>query len=192
MAAMKPARIALALSLTVVVVAVALNASANHIDVTDPNDSPGRLDISRVQVVGTIRRPIWKETTFREWSNRHIYERGFLLVFLDTFGTNQRPDYYALIHSVGTRLTAELFRDRQNKRDFRVSFLDVWRADRRSASVRVPLRKLRFGEQRVEYTWFARTVYSGFQECSNICFDSAPNGQPIIEPRPGVTPSPSP
>jgi hypothetical protein len=190
MAPMKAGRIALALTVAVVVAVVALNASANHIDVDDPNDSPGRLDIERVQVAGTRRRPIWKVITFREWSNRHVHERGFLLVFLDTFGTNSRPDYYALMHSTGTRLTAELFRDRKNKGDYRVSFLDAWRAGRQSASVRIPLRKLRLGEQRVEYTWFARTVYSGFNKCSNICFDSAPNGDPVIEPRPGVTPSP--
>ena len=85
-------------------VALPLLASARHLDVQDPNDTRGLLDVRRVQVVGTDR-PRFTVLTFGRWTTADIYDRGFLLVYLDTFG-DERFDYYALLRSVGGSMKA--------------------------------------------------------------------------------------
>jgi hypothetical protein len=167
---------------------VPILADARHIDVTDGNDVRGLLDIRRVKTFGDTR-PGFKVDTFSGWSNRDIFERGFILVFFDTFGT-KRSDYYALARSTPTRMVASLYRDRQYKRDYKVASAGVWRASRRSVTIQVRLGKMNFGSNRVVYRWYAETLLTG-NRCRRVCLDFAPNNDVVTEPRPGVTPTPT-
>ncbi len=58
--------------------------------------------------------------TFHDWSVERIFDRGYFLIRLDTFG-GERYDYYALARSTGFRMKATLVRDRRSKPDFKVA-----------------------------------------------------------------------
>jgi hypothetical protein len=190
MAAVRTARLTLALVLVAVIAVMPLMAGANHMDVQDPNDTRGQLDIKRVEVHGTGLIPLWKVITGRSWSSSEIFEKGFVLIFFDTFGTN-RFDYYALARSTGRQMVATLYRNPKGKRDRKVSRLHDWRSTTRSLSVRIPLKKMRLGEGRLDYRWYAQTLFTG-NHCRAVCFDFAPNNDAVVEPRPDVTPTLSP
>ena len=184
------------LGLVSVVVALAttagllFSASASHLPVADPDDTRGLLDISRVEVEGT-NRPKWKVITFPRWSTAEIFDYGYALVLIDTFN-GQRPDYYILVGSLGSRLYADLFRDRESKKDVHVSALSLLgRADDRSFYVRLPLKKMKVGEQRTFFRWRIETLFTG-DRCHNVCFDKAPDTGLVSEPLPLPTTSPSP
>jgi hypothetical protein len=170
-------------------IAVPLLAGART-PLRDPNDTTGPLDVRRVVVKTAGAKPVWRIETGPRWTVRSLRDRGYVLVFLDTFGT-QRPDYYALIRSDGRRLRGSLLRDRVGKRDRHVSWLDVWRKDRSSVSLRVPLRKSRVGKRRDAYSWSVQTLMTT-PRCRRICFDGVPNRGTVEEPlRPAPAPSPS-
>jgi hypothetical protein len=182
------ARLVLALVVAATVVVVPFLARARHVDVTDKNDVRGLLDIRRVHTFGS-EKPGFKVYTYNSWTNRGIFERGFVLVFIDVRGT-KRSDYYALARSTPTRVVATLYRDRQYKRDRKVGSVRVWRASSRSITFQVPLRKMNFGPTRRVYRWYVETLFTG-RRCRRVCFDFAPNRDVVTEPRPGATPSPT-
>ena len=183
---MKRAVIALAILATL---ALPLFAAAGDSSVHDPDDTKGRLDIRRVDFEGH-KRPRWTVFTWRRWHSRDIFDQGYILVRLDSFG-GTRFDYYALIRSVGHGLTAGLFRDPRHHPDTRLSGLKVWRPDRHSIKLRLRLSKLHFGGSRSFYRWAVETIFSN-HNCPRTCFDSAPGHGAIKEPRPGVTPTSTP
>lgn len=183
-------RTRVALALVVLFTAlVPVWVSASHVDVVDADDTRGPLDIRRVDVRGETR-PTWKVTTWSRWTVQKIWDRGYVLVYLDTFGTT-RYDYYALVRSNGYRMNGVLFRDRLGKPDRRISRLRTWRANRRSVSVRVPLTKVRIGERRRHYSWYVQTLMTS-KRCRRVCFDRAPDAVGVIEPLPDATPTPTP
>jgi hypothetical protein len=161
-----------------VTVALSGLASAHHVDVTDPDDVDGVLDLRRVSLYG--KPPVWSLKTRRPWRARTIWDRGFLLVALDTFGS-ARYDYYALIRSDGRRLRAALWRDRSRKKDYRVTWLKTWRPDRRRVKVRLPLRTMTFGKRRRFYRWYSQTLLTG-PDCRRTCIDVAPDRSGVREP----------
>lgn len=181
-------RFVLALVIAATAVVVPLVSRANHVDVTDEDDVRGLLDIRRVEAVG-VRKPSFKVNTYGWWTTREMFERGFVLVFFDVSGT-ERSDYYALARSTGSGVVATLHRDRPHKPDYQVSLLNAWRVGNRSISIKVPLRKMNFGNARVFYRWYAETLFTG-NRCRRVCFDFAPNNDTVTEPRPGTTPSPT-
>jgi hypothetical protein len=152
--------------------------NAHHLDVRDGNDVDGVLDIRRVAIYG--HPPTWSIVTRGRWRARSIWDRGFMLVAFNTFGS-ARYDYYALIRSTGRRLRADLYRDRARKRDYKVSSLKTWRPDRRSVKVRVPLDKMSFGSKRSYYRWFAQSLLTG-PDCRRTCIDLAPDRSGVREP----------
>jgi hypothetical protein len=154
-------------------------AHARPVTVPDPNDARGALDIRRVRKLGD-ERPLWRINTYRRWRATRIYDRGYLLVYLDTFG-GEHFDYRALVYVDRARVKARLFRDRARKRDFRVSYLDAWRRGLRSASVRIPLRKTIIPEARESYRWYVQTLFSGTR-CRRVCYDLAPGREGVEEP----------
>lgn len=183
----------LAVALAVVASVTGLIAAASHVAVPDADDTRGLLDISAVRMRGD-EEPKWKVTTYRRWRIVDIFDIGFGFIHFDSFGSS-RFDYYALIRSNGFRLKAMLYRDRIEKRDYAVADLDVWRSDRRSFTVRVPLRLLRVGTGRAAYGWQAQTAFTS-RRCRRVCFDLAPDTGSIVEPLPAplptATPSPTP
>ena len=170
------------------VASVALFAYAGP-NVDDPNDTGGQLDIRRVDFDGESR-PRFKTITFATWTVDRIHDRGFVLVYFDSRG-GQRFDFYALARSNGKEIVARLYRDRRQKKDVIASDLDAWRTNKRSVTIRVPIAKLRVGEQRAFYRWYVQTLFTG-PSCKQVCFDKVPNGEPITQPLPGATPTPTP
>lgn len=165
-----------------------LLASARHLDVRDPDDTRGLLDMSRVEISGTRNEPRWSVSTFASWSVQDVWDSGFVLVRVDTFGTS-RADYYAMVRSNGRDLVAHLFRDHERRRDRRLRALQATRSDRRNVTIAIDLRRLKRRDSRV-YAWFVQTLFSS-DNCRDICIDRAPDRGAISEPGPGPSPSPT-
>lgn len=155
----------------------------------DPNDARGKLDVRRVEVVGT-GRVRYKVDTYPSWKVADVRDRGFVLIFFDTFGGN-RFDYYVLVRSTGKKMNATLWRDRRRKRDFKVTSVAAWRPGPRSVSVRVPTGRMKWPETRAFYRWRVQTLFMG-RNCRRVCFDLVPDQGAVTVHRPGATPSPSP
>lgn len=160
-------------------------AQADHRSVSDGPDARGPLDVRRVDHSGG-GWPKWKITTFNKWSRRRILDQGFVMVYLDTFGS-KRHDYYALVWADKDRIRATLMRDREYKSDFPVTGLRVWRPSTQSVRLVVPLHKMRVAANRATYNWYVQSLWSG-EKCKQVCFDWAPNigsrGLGIEEPLP--------
>jgi hypothetical protein len=185
---LRPPSIAfVAAGIAVVLSWTSLFAEAGHVPVMDPRDSDGRLDVRRTDVLGTDR-PRWKIATYGSWSARGIWDKGFVLVRLDTFG-DDRFDFYALVRSTGRAMRGDLYRDRRRKKDVWVSRVYVWRKNRTSVSVRIPVARLATGTDRVHYAWVVQTLFTG-PGCRRTCFDLAPDNGAVFEPLPGA-PSPT-
>ena len=183
-------RAKLALAMVVAGVALApLLALAGHAPVRDADDTAGRLDIRRV-AVDDAGRATWTVSTWSRWRAIDIFDAGYVLVHLDTFGT-PRFDYYALVRSTGTKLAGSLWRNRASKPDYRMRWLQTRRPDRKTVRVRIPLGRLYFGSRRLHYSWSAQTLYTG-DACRQVCFDSAPDGGSVQEPRAVPVPTVSP
>lgn len=171
--------------------AIPFLASARHLDLRDPDDTRGLLDVRLVEVTGGRNNPRWKVSTFARWSERDVWDTGFVLVRLDTFGTG-RADYYALVRSNGRKLSGHLFRDRRKKPDRRLRSVRVRRDGRRSVNIVVELNRLKRRDNK-EYSWFVQTLFSS-GNCSSVCIDRVPDRGKVAEPgtRPNPTPSLSP
>jgi hypothetical protein len=163
-------------------------ARANHAAVADGNDARGLLDIKKVAVQGGERKRA-KVITHKRWTAERMRDRGYVLVYLDTFA-DERPDYYVLIRSTGSEMKAKLYRDRKTKNDYIVGSTDAWKAEKSSVSVRLPLRKTQWGKTRTFYRWNVLSLFSG-RRCKRVCFDGAPEGTAVEEPRPEVPPKAS-
>jgi hypothetical protein len=176
------ATLAAALSLPLLV------ASARHMEVLDPDDTKGLLDIRRVTVAGSQNAPTWTIATGARWTAEQMWDTGFLIVKIDTFGTD-RPDYYAIVSSDGRKFRGFLYRDRQEKPDRRLRGVGLERADRRSLTVTINIRELRRRESRV-YSWYAQTLFMS-DNCRGTCIDRAPDTGAVAEPGTGTTPTPT-
>jgi hypothetical protein len=180
--------IALAIVCLAAVAMSGLFASASSSN--DPNDTTGPLDVKRVDKIGN-ERPRWTTVTYRDWRVARMFDRGYFVVYLDTFGT-RRFDYYALVRSKGTQMSGTLWRDRRDRNDVRIGFVESWKRNARSLAVRVPLRRVNLPKRRPFYFWQARTLYTG-PGCTKVCIDVVPNQGSVQEFNPlFVEPSPSP
>lgn len=159
-----------------------ITAQAQHLDVSDRRDTRDALDISDVQVDRVSNPRFWVKTWGR-WTVKDIFDRGYVLVFFDTFGSS-RFDYYALVRSRGNRLEASLWRDFRRSNDRQRARLLVRRRNRRSVNVIVPLRKMYVG-RRVHYGWRVQTLMTS-RTCRRVCFDLAPDEGAVMEPVPPV------
>ncbi len=172
-------------------------AFAGRVPVGDANDVAGGLDVRAVAFEPDTGPPRWEVITFSAWTSDEMWDRGFVLVYLDTRG-NSRPDYYALIRSAGQDLEGSLWRDPRGGADRRLRLLDVSRGSDRRVDVRIPLRRLRIGSSRTSYGWSVVTLYTG-GACRSTCIDHVPDqgaieqplGTPTPTPTPTTTPSPS-
>lgn len=170
-------------------VALPLLAVANHAYVSDADDTRGLLDVRTVRV-NDNRPPTWTVVTFPKWSVDRMWDAGYVMVRFDTFGT-KRFDYYALVRSNGKRLLGTLVRDRANKPDFDVTSIAAWHPRPRVVKVRVPLKKMYFGDKRVHYRWRVETLFLT-PRCPRTCLDNAPDRGAVHETVPWLTASPAP
>ncbi|MDQ3955183.1 MAG: hypothetical protein M3285_06515 [Actinomycetota bacterium] len=174
-------RRAIAASLTAATLfSFAPQAAAHHMIVRDQEDTPGRLDVRRVEVVGSSPRS-WIIKTYRTWGARGIYDKGYLLIYLDTFGGN-RFDYYVLIQSLKRKLKGSVWRDLKNANDFVVGPTKINRSNRRTVRTTVPFRKLRVPDTQADYRWHVRTIYLKRSCWKAVCMDRAPQGGSVVEP----------
>ena len=165
-------------------------AGAHDTDLTDPNDTRGILDVRQVRLAHKPGPPAWTIETFAEWSTPKIWDRGYLMVLLDTSG-EAAAEYYLLVRSAGASLLGSLWRAHHVGPDSYLRSVPVQRFSRRSATVQVRLSRLTFGAKRLFYRWRVQTFFTG-ERCQLTCQDRVPKGDPILQWRPGMSPSPSP
>jgi len=183
----------LALVLVVLVTAASLFtmfAQASHQDITDGNDVKGKLDIRSVGSFGKTQNPGWKIKVSSRSAAVQLRDRGFFLVFLDTFD-DSASDYYLLVSSNGSKLGGKLWRDRTGSPDRKLGKVPVWRSDKSSVTVRVPLSDMNMGgKKRLTYRWWVKTLFTG-KSCRRVCIDRAPNQGAVTESNGKVSPSPT-
>jgi hypothetical protein len=156
-----------------------LLASAAPEPQNDGNDVKGQLDVKSVNRWGPPEKPGWSVSMRSRLGTHEMWDHGFFIVQLDTFG-NERFDYYALVKSNGRGIKGTLWRDRQNKRDRKISSLPAWRSGSKM-TVRVPFSKLDTGgKERDTYRWFVKTLFIG-DNCRRVCIDRVPNNKNVTE-----------
>lgn len=163
-------------SVTFVVAFMVLGAApawASHTDLTDPNDVDGRLDLMQVLLDHDTDPFVWTFRTFRGWKPREMWDRGYLLVELDT-RRDERSDYVALIRSTGRALEGVLLHTRRDGRQVRIGDLDAWKAGPDRAGIALPLDAVRFGEGRTSFQWSASSLFTG-SACPRTCIDRVPD-----------------
>jgi hypothetical protein len=186
---MRRAGLGLVAVTVIAIVALAVPAGAHHTDQTDPNDTEGRLDLEAVRFDHT-GVPTWRLVTFPAWTLRAIWDRGYLVVQLDTKG-NAAVDFVAVVRSDGRRLLARLFRLRRSGGQAEIASLRTDKSGSNAAWVSVPLREVSIGRNRTSYFWSALSSFTG-GDCSRTCLDAVPDDGMIEQPLPGVTPTPTP
>ena len=164
-------------------------AGAHDTDFSDPNDARGRLDVKEVRLAHAPG-PTWTIVTFAEWSTAGMWDRGYLMVLLDT-QAGVGPEYYLLVRSAGKTLQGSLWRAHATGPDSYLGTVPTSRPSRRAATVHVALWRLTFGASRSFYRWWVETVYTS-DVCPRTCHDRAPNGESVLQWRPGMSPTPSP
>ena len=152
-------------------------ASAEHEVVQDQNDVSGRLDLRRVEMKEGPRR--WLMTTQKRFNADQIFDKGYFLVYLDTFG-DKRFDYYVLLRSIRNRIRGDLWRDRKKSNDEMVKRTETWRPDEKTITTTVPFNKIFRPKTRLDFRWHAVSLWSG-PSCRRTCIDRAPNGRSVTE-----------
>lgn len=165
-------------------------AGAHDTDLTDPNDTRGSLDVRQVRLAHKSGPHAWTIVTFGRWRTGKIWDRGYLMVLLDTQG-KEDAEFYLLVRSAGSGLLGSLWRVRNVGPDSFLGSVPVQRFSRLSATVRVGLSRLTFGAHRLFYRWWVQTLFTG-EICKRTCQDRAPNRDPVVQWRPGMSPTPSP
>ena len=185
---MRRGAILVALAAAATALALTLPAAAGQVGVRDPNDTAGRLDVNGIRL-DPDASPRWRLATFGRWSLSQIWDRGYLIVQLDTRG-DEAIDHLAVVGSDGRSMVGTLFRVRRDGGQVVIGTVGASRAGSRAAVVSVALHKLSIGANRTSYFWSALTTYSG-TACQRTCFDVVPDSGMIEQLLPGVTPTPS-
>lgn len=171
--------------------AMTLAAGAHDSDFNDPNDARGKLDVSKVKLAHEPAPPIWTILTFHGWGVREMWDRGYLMVMLDTRWA-EPAEHYVLVRSNRIAMQGTLWRVRSFGPDSYLGTVPVHRNSRRSVSIQVGLRRLLWGEERAFYRWWVQTIVTS-DTCPRTCQDRAPNGDAtVLNWRPGMSPTPSP
>ncbi len=181
--------LAVAATVLATVVSLTLPVAAGQVGQRDPNDTAGRLDVKGVRL-DPDASPRWRFATFGRWSLAQIWDRGYLIVQLDTQG-DEAIDHLAVVGSDGRRLVGVLYRVRRDGSQVEIGTVGASKAGARAALVSVALHELSIGANRASYSWSALTSYTG-KACRRTCLDVVPDSGMVEQVLPGVTPSPSP
>jgi hypothetical protein len=171
------------------VLVVALPAIGGVTALEDPNDTDGRLDVRGVTIDDTDVPIEWRVETFRRWTIREIWDRGYVIVQLDTKG-DARIDHLAVVSSNGRALIGTLNRVRSGGRLVEIGRFRVNKAGVRSVAVSIALHRLSIGSHRTSYSWNVITSFLG-DACPRTCFDVVPDVGMVEQPLPEPTPSPT-
>ena len=164
-------------------------AGAHHTDRLDPNDTIGKLDVREVRLAHTPGPPRWTVETFAEWGTREIWDRGYIVIMLDT-ADGAGPEHYLLVRSSGRQLVGSLWRVRSGGSDV-LGSLEVDRFSRRSATVKVALSRLDFRWEAVLLSVVGRDALLRRHVPPNLP-RSHPQQGALVQWRPGMSPTPSP
>jgi hypothetical protein len=156
--------------------------------VEDPDDTPGLLDVHEVRFRDARGEPpAWTVITFHDWTPRAIWDRGYVLLYLDTLGSPE-SDYYAMVRADRRGLVGSIWRDRDSAPDVRLFDVPVRKRGGDGVEVDVPLRRLNVGSHRTLYRWSVRTLFTG-GSCHRTCVDPAPDATMIEQPLPTSSPT---
>lgn len=173
----------------VAALAMAMPAGATHTNQTDPNDTRGPLDARAVRFTHG-GDPRWQVLTFTRWTVNEMWDRGYVIVELDT-RRDDGIDHLAVVRSDGRTLTGTLYRVRSDGRQVEIGPLDTDKAGAHGAWVSVALHTLTIGSDRTSYFWSLLTSFTG-GGCPRTCLDRVPDEGMVEQLLPGVTPSPTP
>ena len=168
----------------------ALPALASHTNQTDPDDTRGIMDVAKVRFVHDDDSPKWTVVTYHGWRPGRLWDRGYVVVRLDTQGL-PTSDYYVIVRSNRDRMVGTIYRDYAHARDRLIGRVPVTRPDGRSVRVVIPLRFLTFGPARTSYWWSVLTLFTS-GTCPQTCFDAVPDTGAVEQPLPSPSPTPSP
>jgi hypothetical protein len=183
-------RVAAPFAAAIITIALmAVVAGAHDTDFQDPDDARGKLDVKQVRLAHSPPPSTWTIVTFGEWSTAGMWDRGYMMVLLDT-QAGVGAEYYLLVRSAGPSLQGSLWRAHAYGPDSYLGSAPTKRPSRRSASVQVSLKRLTFGASRTFYRWWVETVYTS-DLCRRTCHDRAPNQDAVLQWRPGMSPSPT-
>ncbi len=174
----------------VTVLLIAIVARAHDTDLLDPDDTRGKLDVRQVRLAHDAGPPLWTVVTFARWGIGEMWDRGYVMVLLDTQG-GEAPDFYLLVRSNGSAMGGMLWRVHAYGPDSYLGTVPVQRLSLKSVSVQVSLSRLTFGTNRKFYRWWVHTVYTS-DICRRTCHDRAPDRASVLQWRPGMSPTPSP
>jgi hypothetical protein len=175
-----------ALAVAAIVAASALARAPVQLE--DPNDVRGPLDV-RVVSLEEVDGPTWSVEIQLPWSPPKTWDRAFLFVYLDTIG-DQRADAYALVRSTGTELSGSLWRDPRRGNDIKLRPLGIDRVSPRVTSLRIPLASVEIGRFRSVYRWWVVSTFSG-DACRRTCIDRVPDAGAVEQLLPGASPTPT-
>lgn len=179
------------LAAAVLVVAVALPVLASKLLVTDANDTTGVLDVHEVRLRDPDGSPpSWTVFTFKDWTPRSLWDRGYFLLNLDTLGTAE-ADYYVVVRAERTGLRAGMWRRRADAIDRRLFSVRVRRRGDNGVRMWVRLGRLPIGPKRNVYRWSVTTLFTG-GVCRRTCVDLAPDAGMVEQPLDPASPTPSP
>ena len=156
-----------------------------HLDSpVDGNDTTGRFDVQRIRTSFGTTSSRWTFVTYRNWSRKHMWDRGYAVVSLDTSG-DVSAEYRIVVRvrSDGRGGTAFLTRLGDGKR----WGLDAWRPGSKSVAVRLPMTRVTFQPGRPYYRWWGQTLYIHSWCKRAVCFDLTPGSAPtgtLIQPVP--------
>jgi hypothetical protein len=161
--------------------------AAGLLAVDDPNDTAGLLDVHEVRFFDGDGPPAWTVITFNDWTVRQLWDRGYVVLYLDTLGA-PRPDYYVLVRADRRSLIGAMWRIRAGGNDAKLFKVATRARGNDGIKVSVPLRRLSIGAHRTLYRWSVLTLFTG-NHCRRTCLDPAPDATMIEQP---LSPSPTP
>jgi hypothetical protein len=160
--------------------------AAGLLAVDDPNDTAGLLDVHEVRFFDGDGPPAWTVITFNDWTLRQLWDRGYVLLYLDTLGSPD-PDYYVLVRADRRSLVGVLWRIRADGHDVNLFKVATRKRGGDGVRVSVPLRRLSIGDHRTLYRWSVLTLFTG-NHCRRTCLDPAPDATMVEQPLPTGSP----
>ncbi len=175
-----------ALSLSVGAAFAATPRRAPQVTISDTKDTKGVLDVRTVRLQS--KGGTWFTVIMRKkWTPMKIWDRGNVFVFFDTRG-DEGEEYYALVRSDGRTLLGDLWKSKKGA-PHHVATLVLSRRSGDGVTIKIPMKKLKFGKKRTTYSWWAITAYTGTKVCRAVCFDRVPDHGSEEQPRPGFKPT---
>ena len=150
----------LVLSVTLLVGTFSSPGSADTARFTDPNDTPGKLDVRDAHQEHDDRRLVHNVRTFRRWRSRALRgDETYIGFYLDAGTKGSRADRFIWVRwKKGRGLYAQIFRPLTHANGDLLGPVRVSRPNRRS--VRISIRPAQLSKRiRDGYRWRVTTSY---------------------------------